>query len=75
MSGSVLTPLGPDLDEWQHDYENFVGTGMHGGIVFPRGSAASVDTGKQVGVVASEEEDHQVLHKLVGELNSQGRRY
>ncbi len=70
MAGGILILLGLNLDAGQHHKANFIGTGMHGGVIYLRGSADSHQLGKEVGVMPLEEKDYQILQKFVGEFAS-----
>ena len=66
MAGGVLVLLG--LNENQNHKAKFVGTGMHGGVIYLRGSIESHQLGKEVGVKELEKADWQILKKLVAEF-------
>jgi len=68
MAGGILILLG--LNEGGYHKANFIGTGMHGGVIYLRGSVESHQLGKEVGVTELEEEDRQILKKLVSEFAS-----
>ena len=68
MAGGILILLGLNLNEGEHHKANFIGTGMHGGTIYLRGSVESYQLGKEVGVAELGEEDLQILKKLVGEF-------
>jgi glutamate synthase domain-containing protein 3 len=70
MAGGVVVLLGLTLKEGEHHKAKFMGTGMHGGVIYLRGSVDSYQLGKEVGVAELEEEDFHVLTKLVGEFAS-----
>ena len=70
MAGGVLILLGLNLKEGENHKANFIGTGMHGGIIYLRGSVEEHQLGKEVGVAQLEEADHKVLKQLVGEFAS-----
>jgi glutamate synthase domain-containing protein 3 len=70
MAGGILIILGLDLSEGEHHKANFVGTGMHGGVMYLRGSISDFQLGKEVGVAELNEEDGRLLTKLVGEFAS-----
>jgi len=70
MAGGILILLGLNLDAGQHHKANFIGTGMHGGVIYLRGSVDSYQLGKEVGVAELEEKDYQILQKFVGEFAS-----
>jgi glutamate synthase domain-containing protein 3 len=68
MAGGVLILLGLNLKEGENHKANFIGTGMHGGVIYLRGSVEEYQLGKEVGVAQLEEADRQVLKQLVGEF-------
>jgi glutamate synthase domain-containing protein 3 len=68
MAGGILIILGLDLSEGEHHKAKFIGTGMHGGVMYLRGSISDFQLGKEVGVAELNEEDGQLLTKLVGEF-------
>ncbi len=70
MAGGTLVLLGLNLNGDEHHKAKFIGTGMHGGVIYLRGSVESYQLGKEVGVADLEEEDRQVLQQLVGEFAS-----
>ncbi len=68
MAGGVLILLGLNLKEGESHKANFIGTGMHGGVIYLRGSVEEYQLGKEVGVAQLEDADRQVLKQLVGEF-------
>ena len=68
MAGGILILLGLNLKEGEHHKANYIGTGMHGGIIYLRGSVEAFQLGKEVGVAELEEKDHQTLQGFVGEF-------
>jgi glutamate synthase domain-containing protein 3 len=70
MAGGVLILLGLNLKRGEHHKANFIGTGMHGGVIYLRGSVEEHQLGKEVGVAKLEEADLKVLKQLVGEFAS-----
>ncbi len=70
MAGGILIVLGLNLDAGQHHKANFIGTGMHGGVIYLRGSVDSYQLGKEVGVAELEEKDYQTLGEFLGEFAS-----
>ena len=68
MAGGILILLGLNLNEGQHHKANFIGTGMHGGVIYLRGNVEAYQLGKEVGVAELEAEDHRILRKFVGEF-------
>ena len=68
MAGGVLVLLGLDLDEGEYHHMKFIGTGMHGGVIYLRGNVQDYQLGREVGIVELEDMDVQILEKLVGEF-------
>ncbi len=68
MAGGVLILLGLNLVEGKRHRANFIGTGMHGGVIYLRGDVEDYQLGKEVGVAELEESDYQILRQLVGEF-------
>ncbi len=70
MAGGVLILLGLTLGEGKKHKAKFIGTGMHGGVIYLKGSVDDYQLGKEVGVAEPEEKDYQVLRQYVGEFAS-----
>ncbi len=70
MAGGVLIVLGLNLNDGERHRANFIGTGMHGGVIYLRGEVEDYQLGKEVGVAQLEEKDYQILRKFVGEFAS-----
>lgn len=70
MAGGTLILLGLNLGKEEHHKANFIGTGMHGGVIYLRGEVESYQLGKEVGVAELEEKDYQTLQEFVGEFAS-----
>ncbi len=70
MAGGILILLGLNLSEGARHKANFIGTGMHGGVIYLRGGIEDHQLGKEVGVAALEEKDYHILQKFVGEFAS-----
>ena len=68
MAGGVLIILGINLKEGEHHRANFIGTGMHGGVIYHRGSVDDFQLGKEVGVADLGEEDYRILDRFVSEF-------
>ncbi len=68
MAGGILILLGLNLTEEKRHKAKFIGTGMHGGVIYLRGSVEDYQLGKEVGVAELEEKDYQLLDRLVGEF-------
>lgn len=68
MAGGTLILLGLNLKEGETHRANFIGTGMHGGVIYLRGSVHDFQLGKEVGSAELERSDCQILKELVGEF-------
>jgi glutamate synthase domain-containing protein 3 len=68
MAGGIVILLGLNLKEGECHRAKYIGTGMHGGVIYLRGTVEDYQLGKEVGVADLEEEDFQVLHKYVGDF-------
>jgi glutamate synthase domain-containing protein 3 len=67
MAGGILLLLGLNLKKNEPHHANFVGTGMHGGKIYLRGSIEDYQLGKEVGVAELDETDRAVVRTLVEE--------
>jgi glutamate synthase domain-containing protein 3 len=75
MAGGVLVVLGLTLQPGERHTANgerfgssrFIGTGMHGGVMYIRGELEDYQLGKEVGQMPMEDADHTLLWKLVEE--------
>jgi glutamate synthase domain-containing protein 3 len=70
MAGGILILLGLTLKEGEGHRANFIGTGMHGGVIYMRGEVHEFQLGKEVGVAELNENDYSTLEKLIGEFIS-----
>jgi glutamate synthase domain-containing protein 3 len=70
MAGGVLILLGLNLKAGESHKANFIGTGMHGGIIYMRGDVQEFQLGREVGATELDENDYVVLKELVGEFAS-----
>ena len=68
MAGGILILLGLNLGEGEYHKARFIGTGMHGGVIYLRGNVEDYQLGKEVGVAELEDNDHQILQQFVGEF-------
>jgi glutamate synthase domain-containing protein 3 len=66
MAGGILVVLGLTLKDGEGHKAKFVGTGMHGGIIYLRGKVAH--TGKEVKIMELEEGDTALLRPLIEEF-------
>lgn len=62
MAGGVVIIL--DRDGQSHD-ANFMGTGMHGGVIYLRGTARVDQVGGQVDISPADEADRELLEEYV----------
>ena len=68
MSGGVLIVLGLDLGEGKNHRTKYVGTGMHGGVIYLRGDIPKWQLGKEVGIAEVAEADYDTLNRYVVEF-------
>lgn len=68
MAGGILILLGLNLKEEEGHKANFIGTGMHGGVIYLRGEVQEYQLGKEVGVAEPNEDEYLTLKELVGEF-------
>jgi glutamate synthase domain-containing protein 3 len=62
MAGGIVIVL--DLEGQTHR-ANFIGTGMHGGVIYLRGSVDQSQVGDQVEISSVDEADRKVLDNYV----------
>ncbi len=65
MAGGIVVVLGIGLAEGEPHRANFVGTGMHGGVIYLRGHINDYQLGKEVGVSEVDKKGREVLSSLV----------
>jgi glutamate synthase domain-containing protein 3 len=68
MAGGVIVLLGLDLQEGETHHANYIGTGMHGGTIYLTGKVNEYQLGKEVGISELDQNDHEILNKLVTEF-------
>jgi glutamate synthase domain-containing protein 3 len=68
MAGGVLILLGLNLNSGEGHRAKFVGTGMHGGVIYVRGHINDYQLGKEVGTAELKETDENVLHRYIIEF-------
>jgi glutamate synthase domain-containing protein 3 len=68
MAGGILILLGMNLGQGKSHKAKFIGTGMHGGVIYIRGNVEEYQLGKEVGVTELDKADIKVLRKLTGEF-------
>ena len=65
MGGGVLIVLGANLDEGEIHPSRYVGTGMHGGVMYIRGKVQQEFLGKEVGQRPLDDADWHLLRHYV----------
>lgn len=65
MAGGVLIVLGLNLGGDDLHKANFIGTGMHGGVIYVRGSVEDHQLGKEVSQLDTDENDRSVIERHV----------
>lgn len=65
MAGGTLIVLGLNLAENERHKANFIGTGMHGGVIYMRGRVADHQLGKEVSQLEMDESDASAIKKYV----------
>ena len=68
MAGGTLILLGLNLKKGETHRANFIGTGMHGGVVYLRGNVNDYQLGREVGTAEPDENDLETLKKHIGEF-------
>ena len=68
MAGGVLIVLGLSLEENEPHTTNFIGTGMHGGVIYIRGEVENYQLGKEVSQLGTNDKDREVLEKYVSKF-------
>jgi glutamate synthase domain-containing protein 3 len=69
MAGGILVILGLTIKKNEKHKANFMGTGMHGGVIYLRGKVETYQLGKEVGIAEMTDEDHQALNELLKEYS------
>jgi glutamate synthase domain-containing protein 3 len=68
MAGGILIILGLNLKEGEMHRASYIGTGMHGGVIYLRGTVSDFQLGREIGVTELDENDCQNLKKYVNEF-------
>jgi glutamate synthase domain-containing protein 3 len=69
MAGGRVILLGLNLRENERHKAHYIGTGMHGGVIYLRGKVEQYQLGKEVGVVQLEQEDWKILERYIEEFS------
>lgn len=70
MAGGILILLGLTLKEGDRHKTNFIGTGMHGGVIYVRGEVQKFQLGKEVSAIEPDENDCLILKEFANEFAS-----
>ena len=65
MAGGRVILLGLNLKEGERHKAHYIGTGMHGGVIYLRGRVEDYQLGKEVGRVGMEEGDWKFVEEQV----------
>jgi len=65
MAGGILVVLGLTLNGGNGHRASFVGTGMHGGVIYLRGQINDYQLGREVGISQPNRTDRAILSELV----------
>ena len=68
MAGGIVVVLGLNGSNGNGHQPRFVGTGMHGGVIYLRGQVEEWQLGKEVGISELDENDRKTLATLVKEF-------
>ncbi|TYO96210.1 hypothetical protein [Desulfallas thermosapovorans] len=67
MAGGMVLLLGLNLRENEPHRANYIGTGMHGGVIYLRGCVKEHQLGKEVGVRPLQDRDEAIVARYVRE--------
>ena len=70
MAGGVMVLLGLNMKDSDYHHARYVGTGMHGGVIYMRGKLEDYQLGREVGVAELDEADHTVLTGLIEQFSA-----
>ncbi|MFP4640868.1 MAG: hypothetical protein ACLFPU_01630 [Dehalococcoidia bacterium] len=68
IAGGTAILLGLNLTEGESHKARFLGTGMHGGVIYLRGSVDESRLGREVGIAPLEESDFEIIRGFVAEF-------
>jgi len=68
MAGGIVILLGLNLGHGGHHKARFIGTGMHGGVIYLRGQVEEYQLGKEVGVAEPDGQDIDTIRRYVREF-------
>lgn len=67
MAGGVLIVLGSRLSPAERHLSHYIGTGMHGGVIYMRGQVEEAFLGKEVGAAPLDHDDTSLLETYIKE--------
>ena len=67
MAGGILLILGSQLEAEEYHPSRYVGTGMHGGVIYMRGKVDATFLGREVGIAPIEARDQLLVEQYVRE--------
>ncbi len=70
MAGGIVLLLGLNLKENERHKAHYIGTGMHGGVIYLRGRVEEYQLGKEVGVRELDDRDWEIVQRYVGEFSA-----
>ncbi len=68
MAGGIVLLLGLGLEDGKNHNAGYVGTGMHGGVMYVRGSMQRNQLGKDVGIYETDDRDLEIIRRYTGEF-------
>ncbi|MCX7912380.1 MAG: hypothetical protein N2506_05410 [Dehalococcoidales bacterium] len=68
MAGGIIILLGLTLNGGEAHRARFIGTGMHGGVIYVRGKVGEFQVGREVGMASPGEEDLAIIKRHVEEF-------
>lgn len=69
MAGGRVILLGLKLKDREKHVAHYIGTGMHGGILYIRGAVEDYQFGREVGIVDLDNEDWKILEEKIGKYS------
>lgn len=69
MAGGLLILLGNGAQEGHPVVGDYLGTGMHGGLIFIKGVIDPYQCGKEVGIDVPNEKEREMLNKYISEYS------
>lgn len=68
MGGGILILLGMNSENGSQYKAKYIGTGMHGGTMYLRGTVDDYQIGREVGIAELDDSDYEILDKYLGEF-------